>query len=411
MCSPNTDLPTRPSAPEAAATSRASWLRYSWRTEVLGRALSLAIRAAWVLLVGISVRSVPAATFELVAGTGEAGSDGDGGPAQQARLNQPFGLVRGPDGALWFADYGAHVIRRIDATGIITTVVGNGRPAFTGDGSPAREASLHHPHELRFDAGGNLFIADTSNHAIRRWDARSGILTTWAGVGRAGYSGDGGPATNAELRDPISLQFGPNGDLFVVEVGNHVLRRIDVRTRTISTFAGTGKPGPTPDGAPLSGTPLQGPRSLDFDPVGQLWLATREGNQVLRLDLRASTIHHVAGTGRKGYGGDGGLALTATFSGPKGIAVAPDGAVLLADTENHVIRRLDPRRGTVERVAGIGPASDSRVAASITADDPLQVRLARPHGVFVDAGGTVFVGDSENHRIIALRGIGRSGSP
>jgi streptogramin lyase len=332
-----------------------------------------------------------------VAGTGEAGWAGDGGPALQAKLNNPYGLVRGPDRALWFADYEAHVIRRIAPDGSITTVVGVGRPGYAGDGGPAVAASLNNPHELRFDSAGSLFIADTGNNVVRRYELKTKILTTFAGVGKQGYSGDGGPADRAQFNSPISIQWSPSGDLYVADIGNHVIRRIDGKTRIITTFAGTGKSGPTPDGAPIAGTPLNGPRSLDFDSAGNLWLVTREGNQVLRLDLASGVIHHMAGTGKKGFTGDGGQAHDATFNGPKGISVAPNGDVYLADTENHAIRRLDAKRGTVERVVGIGQPGDNGEG------DPLKASLTRPHGVFVDKDGTLYIGDSENHRIRSLK--------
>jgi streptogramin lyase len=364
------------------------------------------VRPVWfAAALALLSTSSPAATLEVVAGSGEKGSDGDGGPALQAKFDNPFGLVRGPDGALWIADYGAHVIRRIDREGRISTVAGNGRAAYAGDGGPAREASLNHPHELQFGRDGHLYIADTSNHAIRRLDVKTGVITTWAGTGVAGNSGDGGPASKAQLKDPISLQFSPGGDLFIADVSSHVIRRVDARTGVISTAAGTGRAGPTPEGAPLQGTPLNGPRSLDFDAAGDLWLATREGNQVLRLDFKSAVIRHVAGTGAKGFGGNGGPARTATFSGPKGIDVVANGDVYLVDTENHAIRRIDGATGTIAMVAGTGAAP---VAGSVVVGNPLEARLARPHGVFVDADGTVFIGDSENHRVVAVRaGAGR----
>ena len=330
-----------------------------------------------------------------IAGTGVAGTAGDGGPARAAQLKDPFGVVRGPDGALWFCDYAAHLVRRIAPDGTLTTVAGTGEAGYSGDGGPGTKAQLNQPHEIRFGPDGQLYIADTSNHAVRKLDVRTGMITTIAGTGKQGYSGDGGPATAATFRQAISIQFGPGGDLYVVDIGNHVIRRID-RAGVITTYAGTGKAGPTPPDAPLAGTPLNGPRSLDFDAAGNLWLVTREGNQVLRLDRATSRILHVAGTGKKGFTGDDGPAALATFSGPKGIAVAPNGGVYLVDTENHAIRRIDPKSGVVQRVLGTGQRGDGPDG------NPLQTRLARPHGIFVEADGTVLVGDSENHRLRSL---------
>jgi streptogramin lyase len=338
----------------------------------------------WVLLCAMTVQG--AATVVNFAGTGVAGSTGDGGPATNAEVNAPFGLARGPDGALWFADYEANEVRRVARDGTISTVVGNGRPGYTGDGGPAAASTLNNPHEIRFDRQGNLFIADAGNHAIRRLDAKTGLLATFAGTGQPGYAGDGGPAARAQLNSPISLQLNPAGDLFIADIGNHVIRRVETASGRITTFAGTGKPGPTADGSPIAGTPLNDPRSLDFDAAGNLWLVTREGNQVLKFDIAAGVIRLVGGTGRKGFTGDDGPAREATFAGPKNIAVAPNGDVYIADTDNDAIRRLDVKRGTIHLVAG----------------DVSNIKLARPHGVLVDADGTVYISDSGRHRIIAL---------
>jgi streptogramin lyase len=334
------------------------------------------------------------ATF---AGTGNAGFSGDGGPAVAARINDPYGLVRGPDGALWFCEHNGHRIRRIAADGTISTVAGTGEKGYTGDGGPAQAATFNLPHELRFDAAGNLFIADTGNNAVRRIDAKTRVITTVTGGAQRGYAGDGGPARTAALRGPHSIQFDAAGNLFVCDVGNHVIRRIDHATGLITTLAGTGKPGPTPDGAPLAGTPLNNPRSLDVDRDGNLWLVTREGNQVLKLDLKTGVIRHIAGTGAAGFSGNGGPAKLATLSGPKGIALDAAGNAWLADTESHSLRMIDARTGNIELIAGTGAKGDGPDG------DPLLCAMNRLHGVFVEADGTVFIGDSEAHRIRVLR--------
>src|SRR5690606_26662873 len=186
-------------------------------------------------------------------------------------------------------------------------------------------------------------------------------------------------------------------DLFVCDIGNHVIRRIDMETGIISTFAGTGKAGDTPDGSPIAGTPLRGPRSLDIDKEGDLWLATREGNQVFRFDLKAGLIHHIAGTGKQGFTGHGGPAKEADLSGPKGITVDASGDVWLADCESHSIRMIDMAKGTIELIAGTGKKGNG------TSSDPLQCEMARPHGIYADADGGIYIGDSEAHKIRVLR--------
>ncbi len=335
--------------------------------------------------------------IETFAGNGQKGHSGDGGKATQAQLDNPFGVVRGPDGAIWFCEYSGQRIRRVAQDGIISTIAGNGTVGYSGDGGPAILASFNLPHEIRFDRAGDLFIVDMNNHAVRKVNLKTGTISTLAGTGKPGYSGDGGPAAKAQFDKPHSIQFGPDGNLYVCDIGNHVIRRIDMETQTISTFAGTGKPGATPDGAPIQNTSLKGPRSIDFDRHGNLWLATREGNQVFKFDLKANTIHHVAGTGQNGFSGNGGPAKEAALKGPKGIALDVDGNVWLADTESHSVRMIRASTGNLELVAGNGEKGDGPDG------DPLRCQLARLHGIYVDADGSVFIGDSEAHRIRVLR--------
>ncbi len=351
-------------------------------------------------LLALLVSSASAAewTVSTFAGNGTLGFSGDGGPASAAQINDPYGVVRGPDGAIWFCEHNGHRIRRVAPDGTISTVAGTGEKGFAGDGGPAKTAVLNLPHEIRFDAAGNLFIADTGNNAVRRVDAKTGLITTIAGgPAKRGYTGDGGPAAEASLRGPHSIQFDARGTLYICDVGNHVIRTVDPKTGVITTLAGTGKPGPTPDGAPLAGTPFNNPRSLDVDPEGNPWLVTREGNQVFKLDLKAGVIRHIAGTGAAGFTGNGGSAKLATLSGPKGIALDAAGNAWLADTESHTVRVIDAKTGNLELVLGTGQAGNGGEG------DPLACALNRLHGVFVDADGSVFVGDSEAHRVRLLR--------
>ena len=332
-----------------------------------------------------------------VAGNGSAGYSGDGGPAVEAQLNQPFGVVRGPDGHLYICDTGNHVIRSVAADGTIATVAGNGESGYAGDGGPALEASLNEPYEIRFDRQGNMLFVEMANHVVRRVDGQTGLISTVAGTGEKGFSGDGGPAVEARLSRPHSIQLGPSGDLFICDIGNHRVRKVSREDGRILTFAGTGEQGKTPDGAAIAGTPLNGPRALDFDAEGNLWLALREGNAVYRIDMEALSIHHVAGTGESGFTGHGQPALQATLSGPKGLSVGPDGNVYLADTESHSIRMVDRGLGTLELVAGTGEPGDGPEG------DPLNCRMGRPHGVFVDSDGSVLVGDTNAHRVRVIR--------
>src|SRR5262245_10983755 len=319
-----------------------------------------------------------------VAGTGQPGYAGDQGPAAEARLNNPYGITRGPEGALYICDMANHVIRKVTRNGMISTAVGTGQRGRSGDGGPALKAELNEPYEVRFDKLGNMFVVEMKNHVVRRVDAKTQTISTVAGTGQAGLSGDGGPAVEAMLFQPHSIQFDRQGNLFICDIGNHRIRKVEMKSGLITTFAGTGGKSPIPDGAKIQSTPLYGPRAIDFDRQGNLWLALREGNAVYKLDLKAGTIHHLAGTGKSGFTGHGGPARLATLSGPKGLSIGPDGNIYLADTESHSIRMVDLRKETLELIAGSGERGDGPDG------NPLTCKMARPHGVFVDDDGTIF---------------------
>jgi streptogramin lyase len=332
-----------------------------------------------------------------VAGNGRSGYTGDGGPASRATIGGPFGVSLGPDGALYFCEIDNHCVRRIDRrTGLISTVAGNGKPGYAGDGGPATRAACNEPYEVRFDAVGNMYFVEMKNHLVRRVDARTHTISTVAGTGKPGFSGDGGPATSAQLKAPHSIALDERGNLYICDIGNHRIRRVHLGTGIISTLAGTGEKRPTPDGARLKGTPLNGPRALDYAGNDQLVLALREGNAVYRIDLDAGTLHHIGGTGEKGYSGDGGDARAAKLSGPKGIAVGPHGDIYLADTESHTIRVIRKKTRTIHTLVGDGKMADGPDG------NPAGCRLGRPHGIYVDAKSRVYIGDSSNHRIRVL---------
>jgi streptogramin lyase len=362
--------------------------------------LMVALHVASSLQWASGVRAAAPAKEQLVstfAGTGEKGFSGDGGPAEKAQLNNPFAVARGPDGYLYICDVDNHRIRRVSKDGIITTFAGSAKRGYSGDGGPATEAALNMPYEMAWDRSGNLYFVEIGSHVVRRVDAKSGIISTVAGTGKAGFSGDGGPANKAQLSQPHSLAFDNAGDLYVCDIINHRIRKIDIISGSISTWSGTGQKKTSPDGSKIAEASLNGPRALAFAADGTLWLALREGNAVLKLDTKAGTLNRIAGTGKSGFTGNGGPALQATLSGPKCVSLDAKGNVYLADTESHSIRMIDVKKGTLELLVGDGKKADGP-------DGPaLKCRLARPHSVFVDTDGAVYIGDSENHRIRILR--------
>jgi DNA-binding beta-propeller fold protein YncE len=329
-------------------------------------------------------------TVTTILGTGVPGY-------ANTQVNNPYGIIFGPDGAVYFCDLDNQRIRRLDLkTNVVTTIAGSGDKGYRGDGGPATQASLNMPHEIQFDGAGNLYIAERDSHVVRKVEAKTRVISTVAGTGVGGFGGDGGPGVKAQLRQPHSIVFDRDGTLLICDIGNQRIRRLHLDTGFIETYAGTGQAADTPDGAPVGGTPLRGPRTMALAPNGDLYLALREGNAILRIDARTQTLHRLAGTGEQGYSGDGALAMNAKLGGPKGLAYAR-GELFVADTENHAVRRIDLTTGIITTVLGTGVRGDGPEPS------PLQCKLSRPHGVLADASGTLFVSDSEAHRIRVLK--------
>jgi sugar lactone lactonase YvrE len=328
-------------------------------------------------------------------GTGEKGFAGDGGPAKTALLNGPFDIAFDAAGNLYFSDTFNNRIRRVDAkSGVIGTLAGNGQAGYAGDGGPATEASLNEPYGIVLDRAGNIFVADRLNRRVRRIDAASGIITTSAGTGEAAYGGDGGPAVRAGLAEPNGLAFGPGEALlYITDVADNRVRIVNLAAGTIATFAGTGKAEHSGDGGPAREAGVFGARAVKVGADGTVYILERQGSSLRAVDPATGIITTVAGTTARGYGGDGGPALDAVFDAPKEMAIDRDGSLLIVDTENHAIRRIDRATGIVTNVAGgrKGTGGDGGPAT--------QAGLDRPHGAVVGPDGAIYIGDTNNHRI------------
>jgi sugar lactone lactonase YvrE len=345
-----------------------------------------------------------------VAGTGEEGAGGDGGRAVEARFNEPRTAVFDGAGNLYVTDTYNHSVRRIDRSGVITTVAGSGREGFSGDGGPATAARLKTPHSLVVDGAGVLFIADSANSRIRRVDT-AGVITTIAGRDGDGYSGDGGPARQAMLNRPKGVALGPDGSLYIADSLNHRVRRIDA-AGVITTVAGTGTAGHSGDGGPATAAQFDRPRTLAFGPAGVLYVLEDEGHRIRRVDPVAGLITTVAGTGREGFSGDGGPAVLARLDTPRGLAADRLGNLYIADSGNNRIRRVDPA-GVITTIAGTGEkgyGGDGGPATEARLNDPRGV-LALDHQAAVDTDGAtvaLLVVDSLNHRIRRIISAGAS---
>jgi streptogramin lyase len=354
-----------------------------------------------IALLVVSIALADPGTITAVAGTGEKGFGGDGGPAAKALLNQPFDVAFDRAGNLYFSDTFNHRIRKVDRAGVITTVAGNGTKGFAGDGGKATGAMLNEPYGVELDADGNLFIVDRLNYCVRKVDAKSGVISTVAGTGgKSGFGGDGGPADKALLREPNGICLDGKGKLYIADVSDHRVRVVDLKAGTIDTLCGTGKGASTGNGGPFKAASLLGPRAVAVDPAGRLYVVERNGHGVRRIDFTAGTIERFAGTGKRGYTGDGGPAKDATFDGPKEIDIDTDGNVYVVDTENEAIRRIDAKAGVVTTVAGKGRTKtpglgDGGPATAAT--------LGRPHGVAVGPDGALYIGDTNSHRIRRVR--------
>jgi DNA-binding beta-propeller fold protein YncE len=328
-------------------------------------------------------------------GTGEKGFAGDGGPAKAALLNGPFDIAFDAAGNLYFTDTFNNRIRRVDArSGIISTLAGNGEAGYAGDGGPATEASLNEPYGIVLDRAGNIFVADRLNRRVRRIDAGSGIITTTAGTGEAAYGGDGGPAAQAGLAEPNGLAFdAAERHLYIADVADHRVRIVDLAAGTIATFAGNGKAEHSGDGGKAREAGVFGARAVKLAADGTLYILERQGSSLRAVAPATGIITRVAGTGARGYGGDGGPALEAVFDAPKEMAIERDGSLLIVDTENHAIRRIDRASGIVSNLAGgrKGTGGDGGPAT--------QAGLDRPHGAVVGPDGAIYIGDTNNHRI------------
>ncbi|MBH0186023.1 MAG: hypothetical protein HP477_11600 [Nitrospira sp.] len=328
-------------------------------------------------------------TINTVAGRGQ-GFSGDGGPATVARLRAPHGVAIDTVGNLWIADTGNYRIRKIDAAGVITTVAGTGVQGFSGDGGPATAAELNDPTGVAVDTVGNLWIADSLNHRIRKVDA-AGVITTVAGTGGAGFSGDGGPATAAELNDPHGVAVDTAGNLWITDLKNHRIRKVDA-AGVITTVAGTGVAGFSGDGGPATAAQLHAPHGVAVDTAGNLWIAERDNYRIRKVDA-AGVITTVAGTGVQGFSGDGGPATAAQLVSPNGVAVDTAGNLWIADYDSHRIRKVDAA-GVITTVAGTGVLGFSGDGGPATA-----AWLLAPASVAVDTAGTFWFADLGNHRI------------
>lgn len=351
--------------------------------------LAASIIAVLVTLCG----SAGAEQIVLVAG----GGTGNGRPATEAELQAPFGVVFDRSGAMYLVELTGQRVRKVSPDGVITTIAGTGRKGNGGDGGPAIEAEFNGPHSLAIAPNGDLYVADTWNNCVRRIEASTGRISRFAGTGEKGFSGDGGPAEKAQFGGIYCVAFDPGcTTLYLADLDNRRIRTIDMESRVVRTVAGNGERGVPDEGADAAAAPLVDPRAVAVDDSGNVYVLERGGHALRVVDSRGK-IRTVAGTGRKGSGGDGGDALVAQLNGPKHLCIDLQNSVIIADAENHLIRKYVPREGRIVRLAGTGAKGTAGLGGS-----PLEAELAQPHGVYVHPSGTLYIADSSNDRVLKI---------
>ena len=354
-------------------------------------------------------------TIDTVAGTGLSeesggGLSGDGGPAVEARLRYPFDVAVDETGSLYIVDTWNHRIRKVDSAGIVTTVAGSGTTGesgggFSGDGGPAVEAQLRFPGGAALDGSGSLYIVDTWNHRIRKVDS-AGIVTTVAGSGTTGeggggFGGDGGPAVEARLRYPYGAALDGSGNLYIADAWNHRIRKVD-SAGIVTTIAGSGTEGYGGDGGPAVRAQLSHPQGVALDGSGNLYIADAWNHRIRKVDS-AGIVTTIAGGGTPGggrgrFGRDSGLAVRARLKYPQGMALDAAGNLYFADIGNHRIRKVDAS-GIMRTIAGTGGAYGGFGGDGGPA---LQAMLFSPRGMAADKAGNLYIADIGNHRIRRL---------
>ena len=347
-----------------------------------------------ILILGAGSAFAQTNVISTVAGTGSAGYSGDGGPATNAQLNAPFGVAVDASGNLYIAEWSNHRVRKVDASGVITTIAGIGVGGFGGDGGPATQAAVNSPEGVAVDAAGNIYIADSFNNRVRKIDT-SGVITTIAGTGAPRYTGEG-DATQVGLNDPSGVAADNNGNLYIADNSSHRIRKLVLATGTISTFAGTGVGGFSGDGGPATAAQLYNPTHLTVDRAGNVYIADYTNNRVRKVNVATGIITTVAGTatfgGQGAYAGDGGPATSAQFNKVSGVAIDPAGNLYIVDAQNKRVRKVNGNTGIVTTIAGGGKNGDGCNSETAALGFPLDVALT-------PSGSNLFVDDYADNRI------------
>lgn len=329
-----------------------------------------------------------------IAGKDTSGYCCDGGPATNAKLYLPYRVCLDNVGNLYVADaFNCRIRKIILSSGVISTVAGTGISGFSGDNIPATNSQLSLPEDVCFDAAGNMYIADAANQRIRKVSASTGIITTIAGSGVAGSTGDGGLAILARLRNPSGLCFDPAGNLYIADYDNNKVRKVDMQTGIITSVAGIGTAGYSGDGGPATNAKIEGPLHVACNSAGDLFICDQFNHVIRKLTVSTGNISTITGNGNPGYSGDGLNAAVAVLNQPSGIFVDKHNNIFIAQYESPAIRKIDGVTNIITTVAGVGIKDFSgdggpAISANIWCTD-----------VKVDTNGTIYIADYFNHRV------------
>lgn len=319
------------------------------------------------------------------------------GSAKEAELVAPFGIDFDKTGTAFLVELAGGRVLKIDAQGVLSTVGGAEEKGNGGDGGPAKDARFNGMHSLAIGPDGTVYLADTWNNRVRTYDPESGKMAAFAGTGEKGFSGDGGPALQAKFGGIYSVAFDAAGkNMVLADLDNRRVRKIELASGIVTTVAGNGEKGVPADGADAAKSPLVDPRAACFDSKGNIYVLERSGH-ALRAVSPDGKIRTVAGTGKAGATGDGGDALKATLNGPKHLCADKEDNIIIADTENHLIRKYLPKEGKIIRLAGSGKKGTGGIDGP-----PLAVELHQPHGVYLHSSGELYIVDSSNNRVLKI---------
>jgi len=370
--------------------------------------LAVAMAAAVVIPTGLALgasassasTSPSPGTITTVAGNGTDGSSGNGGPATSATFSSPSQAVEGPDGYLYISDAYSDTVRKVSPSGVITAAAGTGNPGLTGNGGPAVDAEIADPTYIAFDASGNLYIADDVHDVIRKVNT-AGIISTVVGTGVSGDTGDGGPATAAEIEDPQAIAFDRSGNLYIADGDSYVVRKVSP-SGIISTFAGTGVDSSTGNGGPATAATFEYPSAVAADAAGNVYIGDSEAHDVRVVDS-SGVIHAFAGNGSATPAGGPGPATSVAVDGAFGIAASPDGTVFIGDYGQNRVYAVSPS-GNLTTIAGTGAEEESGDNGPATA-----AALNGPNGISLDASGNLYTADWRGHTVRKIWGAAPTG--